>query len=385
MAQWPSPHLRRVARLEYGESLADAVRALGEVRVYGSNGQAGQHDRSNTGGPVIVIGRKGSFGKIQYSDRPVFAIDTTYFVDRSCTGAHLRWLYYGLQSLSLDRLSEDVGVPGLSREKAYAVRLRLPPLTSQRAIAAFLDRETCRVDALIVSKRRMIQLLQEKWLVRLERGIWDTGAPTVSARSLISRMEQGWSPQCENRPPDKGEWGVLKVGCVNGWRFHPNESKALPATEIPRTRYTVGNGDVLISRANTAELVGSVAVVRNVQAKTLLCDKLYRVTIRPEQLDAEYFAFALSTPRIRSKVVLDATGASDSMQNIGQDTIRSLRIPCPRLNDQKALSIRLSRLDEVNKSIQEKLTFQIELFLEHRQALIAAAVTGALEIPGKTT
>lgn len=124
---YPTTHLRHLARLQYGDSLADERRLDGDVAVYGSNGPVGVHDRANTRGPVIVVGRKGSFGKLQFSRAPVFAIDTTYFVDEHSATCDLRWLYYALSTVELDRLSFDVGVPGLSREAAYAQRIPTAP------------------------------------------------------------------------------------------------------------------------------------------------------------------------------------------------------------------------------------------------------------------
>ncbi len=64
--------------------------------VYGSNGPVGTHNYANTLGSCLVIGRKGSFGKVNCSSSAVFAIDTTFFVDRRHTDAQLRWLYYVL-------------------------------------------------------------------------------------------------------------------------------------------------------------------------------------------------------------------------------------------------------------------------------------------------
>jgi hypothetical protein len=83
---------------------------------------------------------------------------------------------------------------------------------------------------------------------------------TAFKRALIS-MGQGWSPQCENQPAQPGEWGVLKVGCVNGTRFDANENKALPPELQPDLTCVLRQGDVLMSRANTKELVGMAALV----------------------------------------------------------------------------------------------------------------------------
>ncbi len=159
---WDVRNFKYIARLEYGDSLKAEDRVDDEVPVFGSNGVVGYHDVSNTLAPTIVVGRKGSFGKVNYSNIPVFAIDTTYFVDKRTTSQDIRWVYYFLQILELDKSSKDSAVPGLGREEVYSLRSALPPLHEQRAIADHLDRETAKIDALINKNDELIALLREK-------------------------------------------------------------------------------------------------------------------------------------------------------------------------------------------------------------------------------
>jgi len=159
-AHWEVRRLKFVARFAYGDSLNVVNREDGNVPVFGSNGIVGTHNEANTFAPCIVIGRKGSFGKVKYSDIPVFAIDTTFYVDSRCTKQDLRWLYYTLGLLGLDESSQDSAVPGLSREFAYNQYVPFPPLAEQRAIAEYLDRETAQIDRLKGEVEASIDLLQ---------------------------------------------------------------------------------------------------------------------------------------------------------------------------------------------------------------------------------
>ncbi len=160
-AHWETRKLKRVCTLVYGDSLASEARVDGEIEVYGSNGAVGLNDRANALAPCLVIGRKGSFGKVNYSPQPVFAIDTTFFVDRRFTQADLRWMYYALTDARLDCATKDSAIPGLDREDAYTKDLCIPHLPEQRAIAAFLDRGTAKIDALIAKVRKAIERLKE--------------------------------------------------------------------------------------------------------------------------------------------------------------------------------------------------------------------------------
>lgn len=160
-AHWEVKGLRYVCRFAYGDSLSAEIREEGNVAVYGSNGPVGSHITANTKNPVIIVGRKGSFGKINYSEQAVFAIDTTYYVDSSCTKNYLGWLKYAFSVLRLDESSKDSAVPGLAREDAYLCKLSVPPKPEQTTIADFLDRETAKIDRLVEKVEAAMARLQE--------------------------------------------------------------------------------------------------------------------------------------------------------------------------------------------------------------------------------
>lgn len=160
-AHWEVRRLKQVCRLSYGDSLSADSRELGEVPVYGSNGPVGHHSASNTEAPCIIIGRKGSFGKVTYVDRTAFAIDTTFFIDKRYTHANIRWVSHMLPLLGLDTVSHDSAVPGLNRNDAYAASVPLPPFSEQCAIVEHLDRATANIDEAITRARRQIELLEE--------------------------------------------------------------------------------------------------------------------------------------------------------------------------------------------------------------------------------
>ncbi|MBK8577737.1 MAG: hypothetical protein IPN78_05400 [Candidatus Accumulibacter sp.] len=98
----------------------------GDVPVFGSNGQYATTSARNTDVPAIVVGRKGSYGKVNWAPDGCFASDTTFFVDERLTTTNLRWLYWSLQTLGLDEGSQEAAVPGLNRESVYEERICLP-------------------------------------------------------------------------------------------------------------------------------------------------------------------------------------------------------------------------------------------------------------------
>jgi type I restriction enzyme S subunit len=208
------------------------------------------------------------------------------------------------------------------------------------------------------------------------RAVW----PTLPLRRFLAHVEQGWSPTCENRVAEEHEWGVLKVGCVNGGRFNEQEHKALPGNEEPIPSLEVQKGDILVSRANTRSLVGSAARVGEiVRPHLLLCDKLFRLQIEETRLDPGFLVYALGAAPSRAHLEAGATGASDSMQNIGQDSIRSLPLPVASLSEQRRIVSFLDRNTTVIDEVIAKKERLVSLLAEKRQALITQSVTKGLD------
>ena len=288
---------------------------------------------------------------------------------------------------------------GIPKFEIGTTRLPVPPLSQQRAIADYLDRETARLDALIAAKERVLELLTEKRRALITcavtRGL-DSRVPLrdsripwlgeIPAHWLVERLkfhlhgiEQGWSPICGNMPAAQEEWGVLKAGCVNGWKFDPNQNKRLPDDTPPRTQYEVCRGDVVMSRANTTNLLGSTTLVGEVRPRLLLCDKLYRIDVDDNTLNRQYLVAFLRTPVGRYEFERDATGTSNSMQNIGQDSVRNLWLPIPPMDEQRAIVDYITKASLKLETVHGMTDCTLKLLKDRRAALIAAVVTGQID------
>ncbi|RFC36309.1 MAG: type I restriction enzyme, S subunit [Candidatus Nitrotoga sp. LAW] len=139
--------LGNVCQFEYGKSLPDKTRTPGDTAVYGSNGSVGTHEIGFTAGKTIIIGRKGSIGQVHFSNASCWPIDTTYYIDETCTECDLEWLAYGLQYLNLGSLNKASGVPGLNRDDAYQQLISWPGgKKAQRQIAAHLKAQLAEVE-----------------------------------------------------------------------------------------------------------------------------------------------------------------------------------------------------------------------------------------------
>jgi type I restriction enzyme S subunit len=277
----------------------------------------------------------------------------------------------------------------------------LPPIEEQTKILSFLDSESSRIDTLISEKENFIKLLLEKRQALISYAVTKGLNKDVEMKNSgidylgdvpvhwvvkkikfnVKNIEQGWSPQCESYPvSDNKSWGVVKVGCVNRGTFNPLQNKKLPDELEPKPQYAIKKGELLVSRANAKEWVGSAAVPQQDYPNLILCDKIYRITLNNKAADPNFIAYFLGTERARQQIEIDASGTSSSMLNIGQGTILNMSIAQPNLKEQQSIveTLRL-RTQQIENLIQEA-TQSIKLLKEHRTALINAAVTGKIDV-----
>ena len=200
----------------------------------------------------------------------------------------------------------------------------------------------------------------------------------LQLRRVIDRIEQGWSPECENRPAEEGEWGVLKTGCVNGGRFDPLENKALPNHLAAPPELEVAHNDLLMSRASgSPELVGSAALVNDTPPRLLLSDKTFRLHVN-QRVDKQFLAWCLGSRLLRAQIECAISGAAGLANNLPQASLVEFVSPFPPVHEQRGIAAYLNReAAKIDELIAEQQRL-IELLSEKRQAVVAHAVTKGL-------
>ena len=198
---------------------------------------------------------------------------------------------------------------------------------------------------------------------------------------VIEGFESGRSISAAGRPASAGEVGVLKISAVTWGEFQPEENKALPAHHKARAHEFVRGGDLLITRANTTDLVGAVALVSSERLggrRLVLPDKVLRILPKADVVSPEYLLFALRTPEVRAHFADNATGTSDSMRNLSQPKLAAAPILLPPLADQLRIVARIKALLPKVIVAQERLGRVRELLKRFRQSVLAAACSGRL-------
>lgn len=109
----------------YGKSLPQIKREKGNIPVYGSNGIVDFHNKPCVSPYGIIVGRKGSVGEIHLSEKDFWVIDTAFYIIKDDLD-DLRFTYYLLKTLGLNKMNSDSAVPGLNRENAHSINIRIP-------------------------------------------------------------------------------------------------------------------------------------------------------------------------------------------------------------------------------------------------------------------
>ena len=394
---WPRAKLKFVARFGYGDALPNDESQDVAFRVFGSNGPFASFSRSNTGAPAIIIGRKGSYGKVNWTEEPCFASDTTFFVDESTSRNHLRWIYWLLQTLRLDEGTDEAAVPGLNRETAYFRDVLVPPFSQQRAIAAYLDHETARLDALVAAKKRVLRLLAEKRRAVITRAVTRGLNPHAPLRDSgipwLGEIPEHWSRMQLRRVAH-----FITSGS-RGWAEHYSDSGALfvrignltrdsihldltlsqyvdppKGSEGERTR--VQPGDLLFS---ITAYLGSIAVAPVGLENAYINQHIALVRLAStKRLDPVYAGYASISEIGQAQLVGQGYGGTKTQ--LALDDIRELWFPVPPLPEQISIVRRIEGELSAIDGLRSATTQTIELLKERRAAVIAEAVTGQVEV-----
>jgi len=238
---WKRVKLGEVITLNYGKSLPERKRIEGDIPVYSSAGITGWHNEPLVNSKGIIIGRKGTIGRIYKSEKPFYPIDTTYYVLPNDEKYDFNFIFYLLLDLKLEELNEDSAVPGLNRNTAYSQEIILPPLPEQRAIAGVLSSLDDKIDLLHRQNKTleaMAETLFRKWFIEEAKEDWEE-KPLDEIAHFLNGLP------CQKFPPEneRDKLPVLKIKELkNG--FGDNSDWA--SSKVPK-EYIVQNGDIIFS------------------------------------------------------------------------------------------------------------------------------------------
>jgi type I restriction enzyme S subunit len=284
------------------------------------------------------------------------------------------------------------------------VQVSLPviPESEQFAIAAFLDRETAKIDALIAKQQRLIELLQEKRQAVISHAVTKGLNPAApmkdSGVEWLGEVPEHWENYRlknlfalkhgyafdGNHFSDEGLYALMTPGNfieTGGFRRKDPE-KYYAANDIP-SDFILREGQMLVAMTEQAPgLVGSALFVPKGQVY-LHNQRLGLVTrLRSDILDTSFLYWLMNSPILKAKVGISATG--QKVRHSSPQKILENEICLPPLDEQKDIAQALFDADKRCNKLIDDSDQSIRLLQERRSALISAAVTGQIDVRGLT-
>jgi type I restriction enzyme S subunit len=287
------------------------------------------------------------------------------------------WTYsrHHLDQIALGAVRSTID--NFSAGKFRSMLVPLPPLSEQRAIADFLDRESAQIDTLVDEQQRLVQLLTERRAAVVSHAAgWSGCAPANWAKQRLSWIFEatgsGTTPAPEDLvDPDDQTIPWVTTGELRESRIHATTKAVRRESLASYSALRVHPaGSLLIAMYGAT--IGRMAILDVDATSNQACCALST----PSRASSEFVQYSLLAAR--SRLLLDAAGGGQP--NINQDKVRSFRIPLPPNDEQGAI---VAYLDEqtakIDALIAETERF-IELSRERRAALITAAVTGQIDV-----
>ena len=274
----------------------------------------------------------------------------------------------------------------LSRDKLGAIKLVSFSPPEQCAIAAFLERETAKIDTLIAKKQRQIELLQEKRTALIGHAVTKGLDPNAKMKDSgiewLGEVPEHWEI-CRAKVLFKeikarsiaGEEELLTVSHITGVTRRSAKNVTMFEAESLDGYKICGSGDLVINTmwawmgalgiAPEAGIVSpsyNVYRFRNINNEPMFYDYLFR------------------TGKFISEVICNSKGIWTSRLRLYPESFFEIHLPCPPFGEQceivKAINNAIGNYNE----LQIKIEKSIEMLQEYRTAIISAAVTGKIDV-----
>jgi len=268
-------------------------------------------------------------------------------------------------------------------------RIALPSLEEQHAIAAFLDRETTRINALIEKKKQLIELLQKKRSTLINRAVTQglgSNANLVATGSvLFPAIPERWNLRKLRRLIRRvrrpvrvdAETEYREIG-IRSWGkgiFHKDAVRG--ALLEDKSVFSIEPNDVVLNIVFAWE--GAVAVVSE-RESGMVASHRFPTFRSSEEVDLDYLLMVLQTDQGRAVMGLNSPGAAGRNKTIRLDQFLNEEIPLPPLREQREIVDRFRTDEKRLAAFLEKTRSAIDRLKELRTALITAAATGKIDV-----
>lgn len=335
--------LRELLRIRNGKDhkhLADGL-----IPVYGSGGFMRNANKAIYSKESILLPRKGTLSNIQWVDHPFWTVDTIYYTEIDSALVDGYYLYSYLKCLDLKGLNSGTGVPSMTFEAYYNIRVQLPQLSVQKNCTSRLKRieEKINVNNKINSElESMAKLIYDYWFVQFDfpdengKPYKSAGGKMVYSDELKREIPKGWEVKhiqdigtCIMGQSPKGE-SYNKEGngipLLNGPADYENGSLCGRTFTTLPTRLCQKDDLVLCIRATIGNLV---------YAESEFCLGRGVAAVRPRIENSSEYVYYLLENEIE---VFKIRATGSIIKGITKDDLTLAKVPLPKSDLLKAFS-----------------------------------------------
>ena len=338
----------------------------------------------------ILLSVRAPVGAMNIADQP-YGIGRGLCAIRPALGIDRSFCFYEIMAVRplLDAVATGSTYDAVTASNVGDLPMLLPYQGEQRAIAAFLDRETARIDGLVVRKERLMELLQEKRAALLTRAVTRGLDPNVSMKDSgvewlgeipahwdmkkIKRfclVRRGASPRPIDDPAyfdDEGEYAWVRIADVTASEKYLETTTQRLSESGKSKSVSLEPGELFLSIAAT---VGKPIIAR---IKCCIHDGFVYFVGLHENREYLYYLFSCGE-------AYKGLGKLGTQLNLNTDTVGDIYVPLPQPAEQRAIVQFLDRETTSIDALIAKIRQAIDHLKEFRTAFISAAVTGKIDV-----
>ncbi|WP_285236525.1 restriction endonuclease subunit S [Rhodococcus erythropolis] len=372
---------------------SESIEEIGPYPVYGGNGRRGFASEFTHDGTRVLLGRQGALcGNVHLVSGRYWASEHAIVVKPSRL-ASPRWLAYMFESMNLGQYSQSAAQPGIAADVIGNLRVPVPPLPVQNGIADFLDRETVKVDALIDKQNQLIATLREDRTATITRAVTKGLNPDAEMKDSgavwLGRIPVHWTATQLGRlcrsisdgphfSPSYVDEGVMFLSARNirPDRWSLDDAKFISEEDYREfsRRVVPQVGDVLYTKGGTTGIARVVDITDRFQVWVHVAV----LKIRQEIVLPEFLAYSLNSAACYDQSQLYTRGATNN--DLGLTRMVRIRLALPPKEVQQEIVTHLNTVTASIDALIVKATEVISTLREYRSALIAATVTGRIDV-----
>lgn len=356
----------------------------GKYPVFGANGKIGRYDKFNHEKPQLIIGCRGTCGAVNISEPRSWITGNAMVVrplEKSLDVRLLEYMFRG--GIDISQTITGAAQPQITRTTLSPIKISFPAeLTEQKRIVFVLGKT---FDAIARAKENAEKNLMNSKLLFNARlnSIFENHKSTFSIQKfeeLIENKMVGLVKNSREQGPDK-KFTYIKMNNITPEnRFDISKFTKVNATEEEIQKFGLRNGDFLFNTRNSHELVGKSCIywAKNVDEKALFNNNIMRIRFR-SIADVKYVYFCFFS-RATVKDLENLKSGTTNVSAIYFENLKSLEIPLPPLNIQKAAVMELERLEFQTKQLEEVFRRLIDLYDEVKKSILQKAFAGELKV-----